>query len=89
MAQKYLHKKYHAFLAHVIDKKKDEKNIKDIPEVCNFLGVFPDDLPGVPPKRQVEFRIKNTWSHTHSQVAISISSDTNARTVQSAERTTE
>ena len=56
-AQKYLRKEYCAFLAHVVDKKKEVKDIASIPEVCNFSDVFPDDLPGVPPERQVEFRI--------------------------------
>ncbi|KAI3750191.1 hypothetical protein L2E82_20820 [Cichorium intybus] len=56
-ARKYLQKRYHAFLAHVVDEKKEVKNIKEIPEVCNFPDVFPEDLPGVPPARQVEFRI--------------------------------
>ena len=56
-AQKYLCKEYHAFLAHVIDKKQEQQEIKDIPEVCNFPDVFPEDLPWIPPERQVEFRI--------------------------------
>jgi hypothetical protein len=31
--------------------------IKDIPVVCEFPDVFPDDLPGLPPERDVEFVI--------------------------------
>ncbi|KAI3515912.1 hypothetical protein L1887_14817 [Cichorium endivia] len=56
-AQKYLYKKYYDFLAHVVDKKKDVKEITDIPEVCDFADVFPEDLSGIPPTRHVEFRI--------------------------------
>ncbi|KAI3740564.1 hypothetical protein L2E82_31032 [Cichorium intybus] len=56
-ARKYLQKRYHAFLAHVVDDKKEVKSIKDIPEVCDFSDVFLEDLPGVPPARQVKFRI--------------------------------
>ena len=56
-AQKYLWKKYHVFLAHVVDRTQEVKDIKRIPEVCDFPDIFPKDLPGVPPKRQVEFRI--------------------------------
>ena len=56
-AKRYLRKKCYAFLAHVVDKKKEAREIKDIPEVCDFPDVFPEDLPGVPPQRQVEFRI--------------------------------
>jgi hypothetical protein len=32
--------------------------IHDIPVVCKFLDVFPEDLPGLPPKRDVEFVIE-------------------------------
>ncbi|KAI3724108.1 hypothetical protein L2E82_35874 [Cichorium intybus] len=56
-ARKYLHKRYDAFLAHVVDQKKEVKSIKEIPEVCDFSDVFPEDLSGVSPARQVEFRI--------------------------------
>nr|GEX88222.1 hypothetical protein [Tanacetum cinerariifolium] len=41
----------------VIEKKKsDEKRIKDIPVLREFLDIFPEDLPGLPPIRQVEFQ---------------------------------
>ncbi|KAL4590663.1 hypothetical protein LXL04_003603 [Taraxacum kok-saghyz] len=48
-AQKYLHKKCYAFLAHIVDKSKEPKKIQDIPQVCGFPDVFPEDLPGLPP----------------------------------------
>jgi hypothetical protein len=32
--------------------------IKDIPVVCEFPDVFPEDLPGLPPEREVEFVIE-------------------------------
>ncbi|GKE67011.1 putative reverse transcriptase domain-containing protein [Tanacetum coccineum] len=38
-------------------KKSDEKRLEDIPVVREFLEVFPEDLPGLPPVRQVEFQI--------------------------------
>ena len=34
------------------------KAIKDLPVVCEFPDVFPDDLPGLPPDREVEFKIE-------------------------------
>jgi hypothetical protein len=34
------------------------KEICDIPLVCEFLDVFPDNLPGLPPDREVEFVIE-------------------------------
>ncbi|GJY58119.1 putative reverse transcriptase domain-containing protein [Tanacetum coccineum] len=33
-----------------------EKQLQDVPVIRNFPEVFPDDLPGLPPPRQVEFR---------------------------------
>ncbi|GJY68471.1 reverse transcriptase domain-containing protein, partial [Tanacetum coccineum] len=41
----------------VIEKKSDKKRLEDIPVVKEFLDVFPKDLPGLPPVRQVEFQI--------------------------------
>nr|GEV55060.1 hypothetical protein [Tanacetum cinerariifolium] len=43
--------------AQVMDKKSDEKRLEDIPVVREFLEVFPEELPGLPPVRQVEFQI--------------------------------
>ncbi|GJX34264.1 putative reverse transcriptase domain-containing protein [Tanacetum coccineum] len=37
--------------------KADEKKLDDIHIVCNFPEVFPDDLSGLPPLREIEFRI--------------------------------
>ena len=34
------------------------KAIQDIPVVCEFPDVFPNDLPGLPPDRDVEFKIE-------------------------------
>ncbi|XP_071699523.1 uncharacterized protein [Rutidosis leptorrhynchoides] len=47
-----------AFLAHVVDSRKESKFIEDLPIVRDYKDVFPNDLPGVPPERQVEFRIE-------------------------------
>lgn len=33
------------------------KEIKDMPQVCDYPNVFPEDLPRVPPVRQVKFQI--------------------------------
>ncbi|GJX15230.1 hypothetical protein Tco_0206988 [Tanacetum coccineum] len=45
-------------------KKSDEKRLVDIPVVREFLKVFPEDLPGLPPVRQVEFQIDLTSGAT-------------------------
>nr|GFA30434.1 putative reverse transcriptase domain-containing protein [Tanacetum cinerariifolium] len=34
------------------------KQLQDVPVICKFPKVFPDDLPGLPPPRQVEFKIE-------------------------------
>ncbi|GJS34963.1 putative reverse transcriptase domain-containing protein [Tanacetum coccineum] len=45
------------FIAHVMEKKSDEKRLEDTPVVREFPEVFPKNLPGLPPVRQVEFQI--------------------------------
>nr|GFA20033.1 uncharacterized protein [Tanacetum cinerariifolium] len=35
----------------------EEKRLKNVPIVRDFSEVFPEDLPGPPPTRQVEFQI--------------------------------
>jgi hypothetical protein len=32
--------------------------LEDIPIICEYLDVFPDDLPGMPPDRNIEFIIE-------------------------------
>ncbi|GJW12992.1 putative reverse transcriptase domain-containing protein [Tanacetum coccineum] len=39
------------------ENKSEEKRLEDVPIVREFLEVFPEDLPGLPPARQVEFQI--------------------------------
>ncbi|KAI3778829.1 hypothetical protein L2E82_08214 [Cichorium intybus] len=46
-----------SFLAYVIIEDKVKQTYKDIEVVKEFPEVFPDELPGLPPERQVEFRI--------------------------------
>ncbi|GJR70982.1 putative reverse transcriptase domain-containing protein [Tanacetum coccineum] len=55
--EKVVHIPIKVFAAQVMEKKSDEKRLEDIPIVREFLEVFPEDLPGLPPIRQVEFQI--------------------------------
>ncbi|GKA55788.1 putative reverse transcriptase domain-containing protein [Tanacetum coccineum] len=59
--KKYLLKGCPVFLAHVNTKKAEdkskEKRLEDVPIVQDFPEVFPEDFPGIPPTRQVEFKI--------------------------------
>ncbi|GKB18472.1 putative reverse transcriptase domain-containing protein, partial [Tanacetum coccineum] len=54
-------KKDFYLLAHVtakeIEDKSEKKRLKDVPIVRDFPKVFPEDLPGLPSTRQVEFQI--------------------------------
>ncbi|KAJ0570677.1 putative nucleotidyltransferase, Ribonuclease H [Helianthus annuus] len=56
-AQKYLQKGYPAMLALVTNAQSEERKIEDLPVVREFADVFPEELPGLPPHRQVEFQV--------------------------------
>ncbi|GKC33785.1 putative reverse transcriptase domain-containing protein [Tanacetum coccineum] len=56
-ARKYIERDCHLFLAHVTEKKSKEKRLEDVPIIHDFLEVFSEELPGLPPPRQVEFEI--------------------------------
>nr|GEU85218.1 reverse transcriptase domain-containing protein [Tanacetum cinerariifolium] len=45
------------FIAQVMEKKSDEKQLENIPVVREFPDVFPKELPGLPLVLQVEFQI--------------------------------
>ncbi|GJW03908.1 putative reverse transcriptase domain-containing protein, partial [Tanacetum coccineum] len=59
--QEYMLKGCPVFLANVTTKetedKSEKKRLEDVPIVQDFPEVFPEDLPGLPPTRQVEFQI--------------------------------
>nr|GEV16044.1 hypothetical protein [Tanacetum cinerariifolium] len=59
--QEYRTKGCHVFLAQISATKDDDKpegkHVKDIPIVQDFPEVFPEDFPGLPPARPIEFQI--------------------------------
>nr|GEZ04008.1 reverse transcriptase domain-containing protein [Tanacetum cinerariifolium] len=55
--QKYIEKGCPVFQIQLTEKGTEEKQLKDLPIVRDFLEVFPEDLPGLPPARHVEFQI--------------------------------
>ncbi|VVA41697.1 PREDICTED: reverse mRNAase, partial [Prunus dulcis] len=57
-AKKLLKKGCEGYLAHIIDTREIPLNLEDIPVVCDFPDIFPDDLPGLPPEREIEFTIE-------------------------------
>ncbi|GJX87555.1 reverse transcriptase domain-containing protein [Tanacetum coccineum] len=53
--KRYIFRGCQAFVAQVMEKKSDEKRLDDIPIVREFPDA--EELPGLPPVRQVEFQI--------------------------------
>nr|GEY27771.1 putative reverse transcriptase domain-containing protein [Tanacetum cinerariifolium] len=54
--KRYISMGYQVFIAQVTEKKSDENQL-EILVVKEFSKVFHEDLPGLPPVRQVEFQI--------------------------------
>ena len=46
-----------AYLTYVIETEKVRPSLSDIPIVSDFPDVFPEELPGLPPQREIEFAI--------------------------------
>ena len=46
-----------AYVVHTRVGAERPRLVDEVPIVCEFLDVFPQELSGVPPERQVEFRI--------------------------------
>ncbi|KAJ8763535.1 hypothetical protein K2173_002418 [Erythroxylum novogranatense] len=59
-AQKLLRKGCEAYLAFVLDSQKDgaKEKLLEIPVMNEFPDVFPEELPGLPPEREVELSIE-------------------------------
>ena len=56
-AKRLLKKGCQGYLAHVVLNDNTPSNVEDVRVVRHFPDVFPDDLPGLPPNRYVEFTI--------------------------------
>ncbi|KAL5834466.1 hypothetical protein ACOSQ4_013963 [Xanthoceras sorbifolium] len=56
-ALKLIRKGCEAYLAHVADSRKVDFSLQNIPTVCDFSDVFPEELPDLPPVREVKFVI--------------------------------
>ena len=57
VAQRMLHKGCQGYLAYVVETGKEGTLVDEIPVVREFLDVFPYDIAGLPPNREVEFTI--------------------------------
>ena len=56
-ARKIVLKGCEAYLAYVIYTVKARPSVSDIPTVSDFPDVFPEEFPGLPPQREIEFAI--------------------------------
>nr|GEV97906.1 reverse transcriptase domain-containing protein [Tanacetum cinerariifolium] len=56
-ARKYVERGCHLVLAHVTEDMSKEKQMEDVLVIHDFPKVFHEELPGLPPLRQVEFQI--------------------------------
>ena len=56
-AKKMIRQGCDAYIAYVIDKSLEPIKLEDIPVVNEFSDVSPNELPGLPPDREIEFAI--------------------------------
>nr|GFC87903.1 reverse transcriptase domain-containing protein [Tanacetum cinerariifolium] len=47
--KKYVYRGNYLFVAQVVEKEPAERRLKDVPVICKFPDVFPEDLPGLLP----------------------------------------
>ena len=52
----------------MIDTKKAKHSLSDIPTVCDYSNVFPKELSGLPPQREIEFAIDVVSSATPASI---------------------
>ena len=57
-ASKMLQKSYQGYLAYAIEVRDSGSRLEDILVVREFSDVFPEDLPGIPPDREIDFEIE-------------------------------
>ncbi|KAA3447270.1 DNA/RNA polymerases superfamily protein [Gossypium australe] len=57
-AQKYVRKGYEAYLAFVMNAKETGIRIESVPILCEYPDIFLEELPGLPPVREIEFGIE-------------------------------
>ncbi|XP_073226982.1 uncharacterized protein [Cicer arietinum] len=56
-ASKLMRRGCQAYIALVRDTQVAEEKLEKIPIACEFPDVFPEELPGLPPDREIEFSI--------------------------------
>nr|GEW30229.1 putative reverse transcriptase domain-containing protein [Tanacetum cinerariifolium] len=56
--KKYVDRGSYLFVAPVVEKESAERRLEDVPVIYKLSDVFLEDLPGLPPPQQVEFKIE-------------------------------
>ena len=56
-ARRMLNKGCTGYLVSIMNASKEESTVDGIRVVCEYADVFPEDLPGLPPDREVKFAI--------------------------------
>ena len=56
--RRFLRKGCEAFLALVLDSRRAQVNLENISVIMEFLDVFSEELPGLPPEREIDLVIK-------------------------------
>ncbi|KAL8091416.1 hypothetical protein AgCh_033870 [Apium graveolens] len=56
--KRLLRKGSKAYLAYMVDTQREVPNLQDVPIVNKFEDVFPQDLPGLPPNKEIKFAIE-------------------------------
>ena len=67
-ARTMVRKRCEAYLAYVIDTVKARPSVSDILTISDFSDVFPEELPGLPPHREIEFAIDVVPSTTPASI---------------------
>ncbi|KAF5788957.1 putative nucleotidyltransferase, Ribonuclease H [Helianthus annuus] len=57
-ATKYVLNGSRAYLAYVVNTQQGSPKLEDVEIVNEFSDIFPEELPGLPPEREVEFNIE-------------------------------
>ncbi|KAA3461483.1 DNA/RNA polymerases superfamily protein [Gossypium australe] len=70
MAKKCIRKGYESYLVFVLNTQMSEVKIESAPVVSEYPDVFPEELPGLPPTREVEFGIELVPSTAPISIAL-------------------
>ena len=57
-ARRFMRKGCETFLALILDSKRDQVDVEKILAVREFLNVFPEELPDIPPEKEVDLSIE-------------------------------